>query len=180
LAENALKAKRYSKAVFEIAQERNELEKWLRDLQILAALAQNGDFVSVMENPNFSFQNKSQLLESQLKNFSPLAMNLALILTRLGKFGLISSIYDAFQELLDNYYGIEKAEVTTAIPLDEQERAKLSYYLNGITGKKIELKEKIDPDIIGGVIARVGGKIIDGSTSIQLTSLKSELTSARN
>jgi F-type H+-transporting ATPase subunit delta len=180
LAENTLQAKRYSKAVFEIAQERNELEKWQSDLQKMAVLAQNAEFISVMENPSFSFQNKSRLLESQLKGISPLASNLALILTSQGKFRLIEGINAAYQELLDSFYGIDKAEVITAVPLDDQERLKLSNYLSGITGKKIVLKEKVDPHIIGGVIARVSGKIIDGSTSSQLASLKNEFINANN
>lgn len=180
MAESTLQAKRYSKAVFEIARERNELEKWQSDLQKMVVLAQNAEFVSVMENPSFSFQRKSQLLESQLKDISPLALNLALILTSLSKFRLIEGINAAYQELLDSFNGIDKAEVITAIPLDNQERLKLSNYLSGITGKKIVLKEKVDPRIIGGVIARVGGKIIDGSTSSQLASLKNEFVNANN
>jgi F-type H+-transporting ATPase subunit delta len=178
LAENSLQAKRFSQAVFEIALEHQEIEKWQSDLQQMAILAQNEEVVAVMENPRFSFKNKSGLLDKQLKGISQKASNLAYILTTNGNFSLITQVYAGFQELLDKHRGIEKAEVVTAIPLDENERIKLAERLGEITGKKIILTEKVDPGIIGGIIARVGGSIIDGSTRSRLAALKSELANA--
>jgi F-type H+-transporting ATPase subunit delta len=180
LAENTLQSKRYSQAVFEIARENNELDKWKNDLERIAALAQDQEFVSIMENPKFSFEDKSKLLNNQLVGISQKALNLAKILTNQGKFGLITVIKADYQQLLDDLRGIDKAEVTTAIPLDESEKVMLAQRLGNITGKQIVIVEKVDPTIIGGMIARVGGKIIDGSTSNQLAALKNELANAGN
>lgn len=178
MAENSLQAKRFSQAVFEIALEHQEIEKWQSDLQQIAILAQKEEVVSVMENPRFSFEDKSGLLDKQLKGISQKASNLAYILTNKGNFSLITQVYAGFQELLDKHRGVEKAEVITAIPLDENERIKLAERLGEITGKKIILTEKVDPGIIGGIIARVAGSIIDGSTRSRLAALKSELANA--
>jgi F-type H+-transporting ATPase subunit delta len=178
LAEKTLHAKRYSQAIFEIAKERNAFDKWQENLQKIGALAQNLEFVSVMENPQFPAEEKYKLLDVQLKNIEPLALNLAYMLTSKGVFGLITDIYADYQKILDNYRGIDKAEVTTAIPLDEKEKQQLAERLGAITGKKIILTMHIDPNIIGGVIARVGEKIIDGSTRSQLMALKNELESS--
>jgi F-type H+-transporting ATPase subunit delta len=178
LAESTLQAKRFSQAVFEIAKQRQDFDKWNNDIQKLAAMARNDEYRSVIENPRFSFEDKKKLLDVQLKNISELARNLAYLLTNQGKFGLVIEIESDFQKLWDEYQGIEKAEVTTAIQLDEKEKAKLTAYLSRITGKKVTLTLKVDPGIIGGIIARVGGKIIDGSTGSQLAALKNELANA--
>ena len=173
-----LQSKRFSQAIFEIAKETGEFEKWQSDIQKLTALARNVEFLAVMENPKFSFNEKKKLLDMQIKGVSSLAGNLAYILTGQGNFGMVADIFGDYQELLDDYRGIEKAEVTTAVQLDEKEKTNLITYLEKITGKKINLIIKVDANIIGGIIARVGGKIIDGSTSSQLAALKNELASA--
>lgn len=178
MAESTLQSKRYSQAVFEIAQEHDELDKWKNDLERIAVLARNSDFVSVMENPKFSFEDKAKLLNSQLRGLSPKALNLAYILTNQGKFSLISQVYEDYLQMLDDFRRIDQAEVTTAIPLDEAEISKLTQQLGTITGKRVIITEKVDPGIIGGMIARVGGKIIDGSTRSQLAALKNDLASA--
>jgi len=178
LAGNILQARRYSQAVFELARDRNEIEKWQKDLQKISFLAKIPEFVAVMENPQFSFEKKSRLLQGQLQGVSKMANSLAFILTEQGKFSLISAIDEEFQQLLYGFRNIAQAEVTTAVPLDDDEKSKLAERLGKITGKKVILTTKVDPEIIGGMIARVGGKIIDGSTSSQLRALKSELVNA--
>jgi F-type H+-transporting ATPase subunit delta len=180
LAESTLLAKRFSQAAFEIALENMEIDKWQSDLQRLAILAQNEEFVVVMENPRFPFEDKSELLKKQLQGVSRKALNLAFILTSEGNFGLIKDVYSRFQDLVDEHRGIEKAEITTAIPLSEDERIEMARRIGEITGKKIILSERVDPDIIGGIIARVGGKILDGSTRSQLAALRNELINRGN
>jgi len=178
LAENKLQAKRFSQAVFEIALEHQEIEKWQSDLQRVAILAQNEEFVSVMENPKFPFEDKAQLLKKQLDGIGQMALNLTYILTDQGNFSLITPVYAGFQELFDDYRGIQKAEIITAIPIDEEERVKMAERLGEITQKKIIVTEKVDPGIIGGIIARVGGRIIDGSTRSRLAAMRNELSGA--
>jgi F-type H+-transporting ATPase subunit delta len=178
LAADILQAKRFAQAVFEIARERNELDKWQGDLQKLAQLAQNSEFLAVMDNPKFSLEDKSKLLQNQVQNIGKLALNLAYLLTGGNNFRLISAISSGYQDLLDEFRGIEKAEVTTAVPLDENEKSKLNNRISAMIGKKIVLSVKVDPSIVGGIIVRVGGKIIDGSTQSQLTALRNELAGA--
>ena len=178
MAEAPNQAKRFAQAVFEIAQEHSEFEKWLTDLEQIALLANSKEFVAVMENPKFPFEEKARLLAAQLKEANPKALNLAHILVNLGKFGLISDIYSEYQRLWEEHQGIEKAEVVAAVPLDDEEKEKLSAYLKQMTGKKTVMTVRVDPDIIGGFIARVGGKIIDGSTRNQLNALRGELANA--
>ena len=74
-----------------------------------------------------------------------------------------------------NYRGIETAEVTTAVPLDDKDKKKLAEKLGALVGAKVELKTQVDPEILGGIVARVGGKLLDGSTRSKLAALKKEL-----
>lgn len=178
MAGKTFQAKRYSQAIFEIAKERNEFDEWQENLRQVSALAEDSEFVSVMENPKFPVDKKLKLLNVQLKDISTMALNLAYILTSKGKFDLITDIYIDYQKILDSYRGIEQAEIITAVPFDEKEKQHLAERLSTITGKKIVMTMQVDPDIIGGVIAKVGEKIIDGSTKSQLLAMKNEIASA--
>jgi F-type H+-transporting ATPase subunit delta len=175
LANDTLQAKRYSQAAFEIALEKKELGKWKIDLQILAALAKDREFVSAIENPMFSLENKLKLLESQTKGINTYVSNLARILTGKGKFNLLTEIYSEYLLMLDSIRGVEKAEVVSAIQLDEKDLIKLAEQLGKISGKKVTLTLRVDPQIIGGMILRIGGKILDGSTRSQLAALRNHL-----
>jgi F-type H+-transporting ATPase subunit delta len=178
LAVNTLKAKRYAKAIFEIADARNELDRMRSDLQKMAEMSQKPDLVSVMENPKFPIEAKSRLLSSQMIGVNPVVMNLVILLTGRGLFSLVAAVAAEYGLLLDEMKGIEKAEVITAVALDETQKSKLVQQLEAISGKKIKLTLKIETEILGGMVARLGGKLIDGSTSSQLVSLKNDLANA--
>jgi F-type H+-transporting ATPase subunit delta len=180
LATKIVQAKRYAQAVFEIAQERQELDKWQLDLKKYAALTAVPELVAVMDNPNFAFKDKTSFLSQRIKDVSPLALNLAYLLITRGKVNLFSSIAAEYQQLLDNYRGIDKADVTTAVPLEGGEKSLLTRQLEALTGKKIMMNLNVDPGIIGGIIIRIGGKIIDGSTVSRLAALKDELANAEH
>jgi F-type H+-transporting ATPase subunit delta len=178
LAENTIRAKRYSQAVFELALGDKSIDKWLSDLQKMAGMASIPEIAEVMGNPSYSFEKKSKLLQRQLQGVSPKALNLVFVLAKKGNYNLIRTIYADYQILLDQYRGIAKADVTTAVPMDESQKTKLAGNLSSLTGKKVVVTTRVDPRIIGGMIARVDGKIIDGSTGSQLTALKNELINA--
>jgi F-type H+-transporting ATPase subunit delta len=80
--------------------------------------------------------------------------------------------------MADAHLGLEHAKVITAIPLDEGDKKKLSERLAAITGKKIVLTTEVDPAIVGGFVARVGDKLIDGSTKAKLEALRRQLVRA--
>jgi F-type H+-transporting ATPase subunit delta len=178
LAVKTLQAKRFARAIFEIAGTNNELDKWQAELQLLAGLARNPDLVSAMENPKYPVEAKTRLLAAQSAGVSPTALNLATLLTERGIFGLLVDVSREYGLLLDQAKGIERAEVITAVPLDDLQKTKLVAQLESISGKKIDLLLKVDPSILGGMVARMGGKLIDGSTSSQLISLKNDLANA--
>ena len=88
---------------------------------------------------------------------------------------IITDLADEYQRLVNSYRGIELAEVITAIPLDDEDKQMLVKRLSAIFGKRISLQPEVDPAVIGGFIARVGDRLLDGSTRGKLEALKKEL-----
>jgi len=171
-------AKRYAQAVFELALERNELDRWQSDLRKIASLAEDAALIAVLESPRFRFDEKAKLLSERLGEINPLALNLAYLLVSRGRLGVIGDIADEYQRRMDSHRGIERAEVTTAIPLDDEDKLKLEVHLGGIVSKKVMLEPEVDSRVIGGFVARIGGKLLDGSTRSKLEALKRELIGA--
>ena len=167
-------ARRYARAVFEIALEANELERWQSDLQKLVGAIRDEQFLAVLESPKIKFEEKSRLL-SKLEGVGPLALNLVRLLVARGGVHLLPEIDGAFNHLVNDYLGIQTAEVVTAVPLDKKDKEKLAEELGDMVGKKIELEATVDPAIIGGIVARVGGRLLDGSTRSKLAALKKDL-----
>ena len=106
---------------------------------------------------------------------NPLALNLVRLLIARDSIGIVGDIAEEYQHLLDGYHGIVPAEVVTAVPIDDSDVQRLTENLSAFVGKKVVLKSAVDPDIIGGIVARVGGKLLDGSTRSKLAALKREL-----
>ena len=168
-------ARRYSQAVFEIALERKELDRWQSDLRKIASLGEDATFIAFLESPRFHFDDKARLLSKRLGDINPLALNLVYLLVARGRLSMVGDIADGYQQLLDSYRGIAQAEITTVIPLDDEDKLRLEEHLGAIVGKKVVLKPEIDSSLIGGIVARIGGKLLDGSTRSQLMALKKEL-----
>jgi len=168
-------ARRYSQAVFEIALETKKLTKWQSDLKKIVSVVRDATLMAFLESPKFHFDDKSRLLSERLEGINLLALNLVLLLVAKRRLDIIGDIADEYQRLLNSYRGIEPAEVITAIPLDDEDKQKLVEHLGAIVDKKVVLKSETDPGIIGGIIARIDGKLLDGSTRSKLMALKKEL-----
>ena len=169
-------AKRFAQAIFEIAAEKEELDRWRSDLRELASLTEDTAIIALFENPKVSFDDKAKLLSEQLGAINTLALNLVYLLISRGQLSILGEIADEYQRLLNSYRGIEEAEVVTATPIDDEDKQNLEERLSTIVGKKIVIKHRVDPGLIGGFIARVGGKLLDGSTRSRLEALKKELS----
>ena len=173
-----LHARRYAQAIFEIAVEREELELWQTDLKEIVRLGEDAGLISFLESPKISFDDKSRLLAVRLAGLSPLALNLVYVLVIRGGLGVVSDIAKEYERWLNNYRGIEPAEVITAVPLDDEHKQKLTERLSMVFGQKVVIKTEVDTSLIGGLVARVGGKLMDGSVRNKLEALKRELVGA--
>ncbi len=167
--------RRFAQAIFDIALERNELDLWQLDLQKVIDAVGEGDFLAALESPKVKFEVKSRLLKERLGSINPLALNLLFLLITKSGIGMIGQIAREYRLLLNAYRGIQSADVITAIPLDDKDEKELVEKLGSLVNAKIELKSRVAPEILGGIVVRVGGKLLDGSTRSKLLALKKEL-----
>jgi F-type H+-transporting ATPase subunit delta len=172
---NKVSPKSYARAIFEIALERNELNKWHSDLEKMTDLAKDTVLLTLLNSPKLKFEDKAKMVNDRLPGMGTLIRNLAYLLIVKRKMNLIGGITKQYQQMVDNYYGIEHAEITTAIQLEDADKMKMDKVLSKILGKKLIIETKVDPAIIGGLVVRVNGKLLEGSTRNKLLSLKKEL-----
>jgi F-type H+-transporting ATPase subunit delta len=92
-----------------------------------------------------------------------------------GRIELAQQVRDEYQRLLDERRGIAQATVFTAVPLSDDERRAVAQRLQKLTGKEIVLDAQVDPDVLGGLVARIGDRLIDGSTRGRLLALRQSL-----
>jgi F-type H+-transporting ATPase subunit delta len=171
--------KRYAQAVFEIALESDKLKEWQSNLAKIAKLVEDEEFVGLAENPKIPFDLKAKLVQDKLGKINTMALNLVYILISKGKLKTAGQILEEYNRLLNEHYGIKSAEVTTAIPLDNTEKEKLEENLEALAGKKISMKVQVNPEILGGFIARIDDSLIDGSIRNRLEMLKKRLAETR-
>lgn len=173
--EKKANARRYAQAVFELAQEKKALDRWQTDLDKIVAAVSDGDFLAALESPRIKLEAKTGFLKKRLGDVNPLAMNLMLLLISRSSVGIIGEVAREYRKLLNANRGIEEAEIITAVPIDDNEQKKLAGRLGALVNAKVEVKTQVSPDILGGVVVRVGGKLLDGSTRSKLATLKREL-----
>ena len=167
--------KRYAQAAFKLAHEKGELDSWQGSLRKIADLATDEQLVALLENPKLSFQTKKAILVEFLGKINPLALNLACLLVHKGRLGIAGDISRQYDRLLDTHYGIEHVEVITALPLDDEDRKRISSRFEEIIGHKVVIDAQVDPSIVGGIKAKIGDTLIDGSVKGKLGALRKSL-----
>jgi F-type H+-transporting ATPase subunit delta len=168
-------AKRYAQAVFGLAQENDQFDDWERSLSRLDEVMRDERAAIYLADPNVSTDDKIELLDRALADARPEAHNLIRLLVQRHRLNIIPDMYQLYTEAVLDAKGIAIADVTTADPLSEQEQAVVQRQLSRLIGKDVHLRLQTDPSIIGGIIARVGDQLIDGSVISQLRRLRERL-----
>jgi F-type H+-transporting ATPase subunit delta len=168
-------AKRYAEAAYLIARQDGKEEAWSSGLAGVAALFGDDRARAVFENARVPSNQKLALVERALAGVDPLVLNLARLLVRRRRTSLGPQIAQAFQELIDAAKGISHATVTSAVPLAAEDRAAVQRRLTEITGGPVSIETEVDEGIIGGLVVRIGDRLIDGSTKSRLLALKRRL-----
>lgn len=169
-------ARQYAAATFQLAAERNCVERWLEELRTVAGAIAAPGIGHTLASPVVAEADKFAALRISMQGIDPLVLNLLFLLIRRRRINLIGIIAAAFARLVDERRGIVLAEVTTAVPLGEQERVQVARRLaTALGGKQVQMRLAVDPRIIGGLVVRVGDKLINGSVAGRLESLRREL-----
>ncbi len=169
-------SKRYAQAIFDLAQQRNEMDAWKADLEAAAGVFSDSAFLSVMDNPDVLLSNKEAILKNALPQLRPLGYNFVRLLVRRRRASLAPGVAREFQRMLDARRGIVRAQATTAVALSDAEVQDLAARLKGLVGdKQVQMTASVDPAIVGGLVVRVGDRLLDGSTRTRLERLRQSL-----
>lgn len=169
-------ARRYAEAAFEIGRADGSLDRWERDLVELRDALADRELGAVAQHPGIAFEVKERILRSAVRGVAAEAMNLVLLMIRRGRPGAVPQAVAHFEALLRAHRGISLAEVRSALPLDERDRADLAAKLTELTGTKIEMNEVVDESLIGGIAVRIGDQLYDASVRSRLERLRARLT----
>jgi F-type H+-transporting ATPase subunit delta len=170
-------ARRYAEAVFDLGVEQGTLDRWMSDLHLIAEAFSNRHLSFILREPKIPFARKEavvrDLLEQRLQTQS---LALAVLLVERELVNLAPKIADAFEKKLNDYRGEATAIVTSAVPLPEQQQQQVAAYLQQITGKqRIYLHTRVNPDILGGIVAQIGDTLIDGSVRRRLKLMRDQI-----
>ncbi len=172
-------ARRYAGALADIVIKTGEVEPVKNELKTWEEMmSSNSELLNAFRNPAIAHASKEKVLESLIEKTKPTktTANFLRILLRNSRLTEIREINERFAGVLDERNGLITAEVTSARPLTDADKAELETTLAKLTGgKQVNLTFKIDENIIGGVITRVGSTVYDGSVKTQLEELRNKL-----
>jgi F-type H+-transporting ATPase subunit delta len=167
-------ARRYARAVFELAEGEREIESWSGWFDQLRALLADEKVRSVLVNPTIPSDKRMGLISAA--SLDQEATNLAKLLIESNRVDDIEGIADEFERLSDEAAGRVRATVTTAIPLGARERDRVAAQLSKRLGKDVSMRAEVDPRILGGLKVQYGDRLIDASVATRLQQLRRRLT----
>ena len=173
-------ARRYATALADVVAKSGETEIIKAELKTWEELMKaNSELQNAFASPAIAHLNKEKVLEGLLEKTKPTktTANFLRVLLRNSRLTELGVINEKFASVLEERSGVVAAEITSARPLSETEKAELQASLGKLTGKQVNLNFEIDEDIIGGVVTRLGSTVYDGSVKTRLENLKTQLVS---
>jgi len=174
-------ARRYAKALYDLADENGVAEKIGKDLASLAeAWKGSEELVALFQNPKFSVDDKRGVIKAlaQRSGCHAITVNAAQLLSDRRRLSHLPEIAASYALISEQRSGRIRAEIVTATRLPEAYYTQLQAKLEAATGKKVALARSEDPSLIGGVVTTVGGRVFDGSIKNRLRGLRSQLLSS--
>ena len=169
----------YARALFEAARDAGTLEITGSDLAAFtAAMRESKDLRAVLFNPRIDTKIKKKIVGEITEGGDRIFVNGLNLLIDKRHAGLIIDLGDEFQRLLQREHRVIEVEVTSAIELPEETREKIKKRIEEATEQRVEIKETVREDIIGGLVLRFGDVIVDGSLKSKLSQLRGRLAQA--
>ncbi len=177
MALNRSTARRYAEAAFEIAERDASLDAWLAAFAIAEQRLASPEAVRLLSNPAIPAAARMEVLERLLgEDVSGSPRSLLALLVRRGRFHLLPAVSREFTRLHHRREGIVEVTVTSAIALEASDVEALRGRLTAMTGKRVELHQEVDAELLGGLSIRIGDRLIDGSVRGRLERLRTDLS----
>jgi F-type H+-transporting ATPase subunit delta len=166
----------------QVAEESGDYDTWLNGLGEFARILQMPSARVIFTSPAIPASNKRAAIGRLLPDLAPMVRNFLYILADRDRLGQVPAIREAMVERVNEQRGVITAEVTTAIPLDDDLQRTVAQRLGSYLKhdpQRITIRTRVDPSIIGGVVARVGDTLIDDSVRGRIQRLRRALAMAR-
>ena len=171
-------ARRYAEAAFQIAMRDGTVEVWRSELDLAGAVVEDPTVARVLANPAVALESRDAMVDSAIgPTISRPVLNLVKLMLRRGRIDQLPRVSAEFRRLDNARQGIVPATATTAAPLSQDDVRALVGRLEQMTGGRIELVLQVDPSLLGGLVVRVGDRLIDGSVRGRLERLRNQLVS---
>ncbi len=172
----------YGEAFFELCLEesKDKLKDIFAELTALQEVFNdNPELTKIMDTPTITLEEKLSLIKDIVKegNVSEYSGNLLCVLAERGRFGCYNGIVKNFRAKYNDYFKIAEIVVTTSTPLTAELRDKIAAKMSEVTGKTVSIREKVEPNIIGGIVIDYGSTRYDGSVKARLNAIRNELSS---
>ena len=171
-------ARRYARAVFELAQADGQVEEWARRMESVRDLLSDPGVAAVLTNPTIATEQRMALVSSAPHELDPEATNLARLLIESNRVHDVVAVDAEFQRLADEAAGRVRATVTTAVELAPAERDRVAAELSKRLGKEIQLEVVVDASIVGGMKLQYGDRLVDASVATRLQQLRRRLAAS--
>lgn len=169
-------AKRYARAVFELASEQDQVEEWAQRLVQVRDLLAAPEALRVLANPSIPMQRRLDAVTALLgSSAGPEGVNLGRLLVGAGRLGDLDGIIEEYGLLADAAAGRVRAVATTAVPLASADADKLEASLSRRLDRQVRLDTRVEPAILGGLVLRIGDRVIDASVAARLQQLRRRL-----
>lgn len=169
----------YARALFQVASEKGDLDSVREQLgQFDDALAQQGDLKAFFFSPQFSTDEKIDGLRRAVDGASPEVMNFLEALLERSRMPAIHRIRRRFDEMWERERKLLPVQITSAVELDSETVDQIGRRIGEQTGEQVQLTSQVDPEIIGGIVVRVGNQIIDASVRARLERLRRAVATA--
>lgn len=169
--------RRYADAAFEIALRDETVEVWRRELDAAAEMVRSEQVLDVLANPAIPLDQRLEATQRAFAKLSQPVRNLILLLVRRGRIEQLPRVAAEFARRDDERNGLTHATATSAAPLGAEEVRAIAARLEELTGTRVSLETNVDPSILGGVVVRIGDRLIDGSVRGRLERLRNQLAS---
>jgi F-type H+-transporting ATPase subunit delta len=166
--------RRYAEAAFQLADRDGAIERWRTELEQASTTAE-GDLMVVLANPALPLDDRLKVADQVFAGLSQPVRNLILLLVRRRRIEQLPRVAAEFGRLDDRRQGITHATATSAAPLTDLEVRALTARLEQMTGGQVRLATDIDEKLLGGLVVRVGDRLIDGSVRGRLERLRNRL-----